>query len=171
MLKMKATITILIMGCATVLAQQPVVVTNVVTAQPSFRIVNGQLYNTEKSILFKNLAGQCIAVFSNGIVVQQMEIQRIYTNVNVEPPELANALGFQPVKRLISEQIVPGKKIFIRHYPDRPLARIGNAITARAMRDGTFNYESETIELWDYGEPNRVFTVKTNIITTNAPSP
>lgn len=168
---MKATVAILLLGCAAAIAQQTTFVTNVVTAHPSFRIVNGRLYNTEKSLLFTNLAGQCVAVFSNGIVVQQMEIRHVYTNVNVEPPELANALGFQPVKRLISEEIVRGKKVFIRHYPDRPLAMVGNKIIARAMRDGTFNYESEIIELWDYGEPNQVLLVKTNNITTNAPKP
>ncbi len=160
---MKFSLTILLGGCLAAVAQPPMASTNVLSVHPSFRIVNGQLYNTDKSILFSNLAGQCVAVLSNGVVIQQLAIRRSYTNVNVDPPQLANALGFQPTKRLISEEIVPGKKLFIRNYPAPPSAKVGATIAARAMRDGTFNYESETLELWDHGAPGQVPSA------TNAP--
>ena len=71
----------------------------------------------------------------------------------------------------LKEEYVPGKKFFIRNYPDRPLAVIGSPVVARAMRDGIFSYESEIMELWDYGTPNKVAVVTTNGVSTNVLKP
>ena len=148
------------------LAQKPVLITNTVTALPSFRIVNGQLYNTDLSTKFATLEGQCVAVLSNGVIIQQFLVKQTVA-YPTNAAELAVALANRPVQ-LVKEEVVPGKKFFIRNFPDEPLAVVGSSIIARAMRDGIFTYESEIMELWDYGTPNKVLVVTTNGISTNS---
>ncbi len=148
-------------------AQPPSVTTNIVTALPAFRLVNGQLYNTDLSTNFATLEGQCLKVLSNGVIIQRMEMRQTYLEVPTNAVQVAAALAGAPVP-LLSEEYVPGKKFFIRNYPDQPLAEIGSRIVARAMRDGVFNYESEIMELWDYGTPNKVAVVTINGAGTNA---
>ena len=148
-------------------AQPPATVTNVVTAHPAFRIVNGQLYNTGLSTNFATISGQCMAVLTNGIIVQQFEVKQ-----TLAYPTNAAELGIAFSNRsaqLVKEEHIPGKKFFIRNYPDQPLAVVGSPILARAMRDGVLTYESGVIEQWDYGTPNKVAVVTTNAVATNAP--
>jgi hypothetical protein len=163
---MKYVFAILLMNGIGVFAQQPKVATNTITAHPAFRIVNGQLYNTDLSTNFATLEGQCIAVLTNGVIVQRIEVQQTYQAVPTNVAQLAG-IAKSPVQ-LVKEERVPGKKFFIRNYPDRPLATIGSPVVARAMRDGVFSYESEIMELWDYGTPNTVSVVTTNWGSTNA---
>ena len=146
-------------------AQPPTVSSNIVTAIPSFRIVNGQLYNTDLSTNFTTLEGQCIAVLTNGVIVQQFQVgQTVAYPTNAA--ELAVALANRPVQ-LVKEEVVPGKKFFIRNFPNEPLAVAGGPIIARAMRDGVYTYESEIMELWDYGTPNKLVVLTTNSVSTN----
>lgn len=160
-----ALISLLLTGVG-MFAQQPVVTTNIVTAAPSFRIVNGQLYNTDLSTNFATLEGRCIAVQTNGVIVQQFQVKQT-TVYPTNAAELAVALANRPVQ-LIKEEVVPGSRFFIRNFPDKPLPVVGSLITARAMRDGVYTYKTEVIELWDYGTPNRTVVVTTNSISTNA---
>ena len=148
-------------------AQSQLTATNVVTAHPSFRIVNGQLYNTDLSTNFAPVGGQCVAVLTNGVVVQQIEVKQFLT-YPTNAAELAIALTNRS-SQIIKEEVIPGKKFFIRNYPDQPLPSVGSPVVARAMRDGVMTYDSEVIELWDYGTPNQVAVVVTNTVTTNAP--
>jgi hypothetical protein len=149
-------------------ATNVVVTTNVVTAHPAFRIVKGQLYNTELSTNFATIEGQCVAVLTNGIIVQRMELQQIYQEVPTNT--LQAATGVAPPAVLVREDRVPGKKFFIRNYPDTPMATVGDPISARAMRDGVFSYQEEAMELWEYGQPHKVAVVSTNGVPTNLPS-
>jgi len=163
---MKNYLLILLLNCMGVWAQPATVTTNIVTAHPAFRIVNGQLYNTELSTNFATLAGRCIAVLSNGVIAQRIEIQT-YQEPATNAAQVALALAGTPAP-VIQTEYVPGKKFFIRNYPDQPLAEIGSPVLVRAMRDGIFNYESEIMELWEYGTPNQVSVVSTNGVSTNA---
>ena len=164
---MKNIILVLLSGCIGMLAQQPNTTTNVVTAHPAFRVVNGQLYNTDLSTNFVTLEGQCVAVLTNGVVLQQFQVKQTVT-YPTNAAELGVALSNRSAQ-LIKEEYVPTKKFFIRNYPNQPLVSVGSPIVARAMRDGILIYESEVIELWDYGTPNKVTMVTTNSIPTNAP--
>ena len=163
---MKQILLLLLLNCLRALAQPATVTTNVVTAHPAFRIVNGQLYNTELSTNFTPLEGQCIAVLSNGLIAQRIEIQT-YQEPATNAAQVALAIAGTPVPTIKAEY-VPGKKFFVRNYPSQPLAEIGSPVIVRAMRDGVFTYESEIMELWDYGTPNKVVVVTTNSISTNA---
>jgi hypothetical protein len=162
---MKNILLILLLNCVGAFAQPATVTTNVVTAHPAFRIVNGQLYNTDLSTNFATLEGRCVAVLSNGVIAQRIEIQQTYQEVPTNAVQLA--VG-GTTAHLVKEEYVPGKKFFIRNYPDQPLAVIGSPIVARALRDGVFTYESEIMELWEYGTPNKVAVVTTNGVSTNA---
>lgn len=161
---------ILLLGCLGAFAQQPTVVTNIVTAHPTYRIVNERLYNTDLSTNFATLEGQCVKVLTNGVIVQRIEIRQTYLEVATNTAQALAALAGAPAP-LVKEELVPGKKFFIRNYPDQPLAVIGSPVVARAMRDGVFSYESEIMELWDYGTPNKVVVVVTNGVSTNVLKP
>ena len=163
---MKNILIILLLNGIGACAQQPAVATNLVTAHPAFRLVNGQLYNTDLSSNFATVEGQCVAVLTNGVIVQRIEIRRTYQEFATNAAQVLAAVAGAPAP-LLKEEYVPGKKFFIRNYPDKPLAVIGSPIVARAMRDGIFSYESEIIELWDYGTPNKVAVVTTNGVSTN----
>lgn len=163
---MKTAILLLLIGAIPTLSQQPSITTNVVTAHPAFRIVNGQLYNTELSTNFATITGQCVAVLTNGVVVQRMEIQQTYQETPTNAAQLTVAIA-TPSAQLVKEELVPGKKFFIRNHPDQPLPAVGSPIHVRAMRDGVFTYESEIMELWDCGIPSRVLVLHTNAIPTN----
>lgn len=163
---MKSILLILLLNCMGAFAQPATVTTNVVTAHPAFRIVNGQLYNTELSTNFATLEGRCIAVLSNGVIAQRIEIVN-YQEPATNAAQVALAITGTPAP-VIKTEYVPGKKFFIRNYPDQPLAEIGSPVLVRAMRDGVFSYESEIMELWDYGTPNKVAVVTTNGVSTNA---
>jgi len=152
----------------TAFPQVPVTATNVVTAHPAFRIVNGQLYNTDVSTNFTMIGGQCVIVLTNGVIVQQFEVKQTLT-YPTNAAELGVALSNRS-SQIIKEEVIPGKKVFIRNYPNQPLVVVGSPVAARAMRDGVFTYESEIIEQWDYGTPNQVAVVTTNAVATNAPS-
>jgi len=163
---MKHILRILLLNCIGACAQQPSVATNIVTAHPAFRLVNGQLYNTDLSTNFATLEGQCVAVLTNGVIVQRIAIRQTYQEVATNAAQVIAAVAGAPAP-LLKEEYVPGKKFFIRNYPDKPLAVVGNPIVARAMRDGVFSHESEIMELWDYGTPNKVAVVTTNGVSTN----
>jgi hypothetical protein len=163
---MKNILLILLLNCVGAFAQPATVTTNIVTAHPAFRIVNGQLYNTELSTNFATLEGQCIAVLSNGVIAQRIEIQT-YQDTPTNAAQVALAVAGTPGP-VIKAEYVPGKKFFVRNYPDQPLAEIGSPVIVRAMRDGVFSYESEIMELWDYGTPNKVAVVTTNGVSANA---
>jgi hypothetical protein len=171
---MKSVILLLALSSVATFAQPRIVstnavlvTTNVVTAHPAFRLVKGQLYNTELSTNFATIEGNCVAVLTNGIVVQRMEVQQIYQEVPTNT--LQAATGVAPPAVLIREERVPGKKFFIRNYPDHPLATVGDSVSARAMRDGVFSHQSEVMELWEYGKPHKVTVVSTNGVPTNFP--
>ena len=163
---MKRSLIFLLLNSIGAWAQQPSVATNIVTAHPAYRLVTGQLYNTDLSTNFVTLVGQCVAVLTNGVIVQRIEIRQTYQEVATNAAQALAAVSGAPAP-LIKEEYVPGKKFFIRNYPDKPLAEVGSPIMARAMRDGVFNHGSEVMELWDHGTPNKVAMVITNGISTN----
>lgn len=133
-------------------------VTNYVAADPAFRRVGGQLYNTEKSVLWMPFEGDCVKVLTNGVIIQKFTMKQVYETIR--PRVTANqSIGAYsgasaPVRRVVSEEKVPGQKVFIRNYPKSRAPVTGRVLTGKAIRMGTYEYNGDTLELWDYGTPN-----------------
>jgi hypothetical protein len=120
----------------------------------SFRVVTGQLFNIERSVLWKPIAGDCVTVLTNGIVVQEMTIHRTYAPGAVSYNQSIGAYGSAPTRRVVSEERVPGKRFFVANYPASLMPAAGKEIKGSAMLVGTIQIGSDTLEMWDYGTPN-----------------
>jgi hypothetical protein len=99
-----------------------VILTNWLTAASSFREVNGQLYNTESSILWTNFQGECLKVLTNDLAISTFTMEPVYqagTTTRFVPgfPRLPGRHEIVPVKVLVAENKVPGRKIILRNYP------------------------------------------------------
>jgi hypothetical protein len=77
--KMRAWISFLIMALAVQNSfsqtnfPKTILTTNYVEAVPTFREIDGRLYNTEQSTLFRNLEGNCLEVETNGLLIELVE--------------------------------------------------------------------------------------------------
>ena len=146
----------------------PVVSTNVWTAMPWYREVNGKVYYPQHSALWKQLSGlaEIKAILPDAVVWQSCEDRRIFDDQG----------------RLTAENRIYGKKFIIRHdsievYSAGPngleptsTLQIGSESELKGllvMYVGTTNYNGEVIPVWDCGEQvtNTTFTV----ISTNYP--
>lgn len=136
---MKTTLLFLFLSSAAVLGQTTV--TNYVTAAPTFREVNGQLYNIEASRVWHRVAGKVKSVQNGGLLVFAPQ----GNTGNVE-------------------------RCFVVNYEDKTGNGVANGdwIETPCMRAGVTNVlyrgNPETFELWDCGKPHVVA-----VITTNAP--
>jgi len=142
------------------------VTTNYVKAHWSFRRVDGQLYNIEKSVLWRELRGICAKVLTNGIVLRiVIPRSETYTVPAAESgTTISNLLaGGKPAGPSIQTRTwqEEGPTIFLVNY-DGPEPTTGSAIRAKAIKVGTCPYEGEVIEKWDCGLPNMVPVVVTN---------
>ena len=45
---------------------------------PVYRIVEGKVYDVSHSILWKHFDGECVAVLSDGIILQEMKTNRVH---------------------------------------------------------------------------------------------
>ncbi len=143
----------------------PVFSTNWVTAVPYYREVNGQLYNTTRSALWKTLAGDILKVSTNEIVVSTYQINSDYGVVTpsrqLDYYYVGGVDGTPPTfgKKLY------GKKVIVQNCPasDSHLAlAVGETVQIRAMYIGTTNFNGDALELWDHGTPHLVKVVTTN---------
>lgn len=131
-----------------------VITTNIVTAVPWYREVNGRLYNTDASQLFQTINSAEIDEVGNGFV-----------NIHWHPTEpitrsyIVNGSGIHTVK--IGEKPQFDKVIMVLHL-DLPDMREGTHVNFKALRVGRANSNGQTFELWDFGTPHRVTVVSTN---------
>ena len=163
--------TVALMADDTTNAPTPVsVTTNYLRAHKSFRRVDSQLYNIEKSVLWRDLAGTCITVLTNGIVVRTfVEKSEIY---RIPPPDsgtsISNILaGGRPSSPSVQTRkwVEQGPMILLLNYEGLE-PTTGKALRAKAIKVGTAVYEGEVIEKWDCGTPNIVPVVFTNAPTS-----
>jgi hypothetical protein len=61
----------------------------------SLRVVNGQIYNVYKSVLWKSMDGNIVKISTNGIVVQTFTLETKQQAVVVRKPTYAS--GLKPV--------------------------------------------------------------------------
>ena len=135
--------------------------TNWITAVPWYREVNGQLYNTESSIKFENISADCRSVCSNGILLHWVKTQPIYKSYSWGSQNIGNFIGGGTERVKTGEKVEFEKNIFVLHHPLQGVAE-GQKLDFRAIRIGVTNFDSSTIELWDYGTPHRVMVISTN---------
>jgi hypothetical protein len=148
----------------------PVIRTNLIIAAESFREVNGKLYNTERSILWTNFQGECLKVLPNGLLVQTFTTEPVYeaTTTSVATHNYMGGItGYRQVPTTVQTgtKEVPSLKLFLRNYPANKNLADGEAISFRALRIGTTDYNGERLELWDYGTPHIVKVLTTNYQT------
>jgi hypothetical protein len=147
--------------------EAPFVRTNWVTAAPFFREVNHQLYNTQRSILWKDLQGDILSVSPNWIVISTFTMKPIYQAATTSR-EVDNYWGGIAGYRNVTTQVhvgdekMPGQTILLKNYPDNLQAAVGQTIPFKALRTGTADYQGERLELWDYGTPHVVMVLATN---------
>ena len=156
------------------------VVTNMVTADANFRIMNGKLYNRAKSKLWKVLQGECLNVSSNQLTIRTFVMEPIYETVQNEKSRsdryssaglFAGGAGsatrepdFRKVK--VGETKVWGNKLILRNY-NETIPAVGKTIIVAGMQDGNIETGNETLELWDCGKVNVVAVVTTNVFSLN----
>jgi hypothetical protein len=148
----------------------PILTTNLVTAVPYFREVNGQVYNTTRSALWKTLAGDILKVSTNEIVLSTFQINPDYAVVNPGGQLDYYYVGGIDGKPPTFGKKLYGKKVIIRDCPasDSQLAlAVGETVQIRAMYIGTSNYNGDILELWDHGTAHVVMVVTTNYARVN----
>lgn len=165
-----ALVILALLGTVSALAQTntPVLITNMVTAHPDFRRVNGQLYNIRKSRLWRPISGKCAGVSSEGIKLQTYTTNKVLEQWYARPSggsSVYSGEGGVRHQRLVSGGRIPDKRIFIKNYSTGYHAAEGQEIAALLMQTGTVEVDGETLELWDFGTPNVV-----SVVTTNHPA-
>ena len=118
---------------------------------PVFRVVAGQAYNTQKSVLWKHFEAECVEVLTNGAILEELKYNRSYVAGRVDYNQSIGAYGSAPARRMISETRIPGKHFFLTNFP-QPLSD-KQIVRGLAMQTGTVKIGHQTIELWDYGTP------------------
>jgi hypothetical protein len=138
--------------------------TNYLSAVDWYRDVNGQLYNTQQSALWKNLEGKCLSISTNGIVISILE--PIYGRMDQLPSwtEGSQYMGLNPSQQVRLGERETGKVIFLTNYPTALMPAVTKNISFRAIQTGTISQNGEVLELWDYGTQHKVPVVVTNRI-------
>ncbi len=119
-------------------------------APPVYRVVEGKVYDVSRSVLWKHFDGDCLTVLSNGIILQEMKVNKVYMTGPVN--HLQSQGAWAPAGGSVaSETRHPGKRFFLRNYPPSLWPTTGKRIEGLAMQTGVFQHSNETLEQWDYG--------------------
>jgi hypothetical protein len=140
----------------------PTLTTNVVAAA-SFRVVTGQLYNIERSVLWSNFTADYVQDVPDGILVQPFELKPIYQTNSTPGGTVGNFFFGTGGKSQVGYEKIVSRPIALRNFPEglqKP--SIGRVVRVRAMKIGTCEVDGESYELWDYGAPHILHIVRTN---------
>lgn len=129
------------------IATNAVITTNRVMADPAFRVVGGQLYNTDKSDLWEDF---------------RVRIASVDDEAEGGPFYLVWRL--RKVYRYGGAVWEPEKMIALKNFKSRDAAA-DNDFTIRAMRNGIYKAGSTPYEIWDLGQLKFY-----DVITTNWPA-
>ena len=141
--------------------------TNILQAAPNFREVNGQLYNSSFSKLWKTQTGKIADVQESGIVLQTFTTNNVYQSVFVQGHGTPGAFGGTSdhnERKLMSSALVPAQRIFIKNYH---IGAVDQEISVPAMKTGTIQIGGAVFEEWDCGTPHFV----TNIVSSKVKIP
>lgn len=121
---------------------------------PVYRVVEGKVYDISRSVLWKQFDGECLTVLSDGIILQEIKVNRVYKTDPVPYNQSIGAYGAPPARKLVSETREPGRRFFLRNYPSSLMPTTGKRIQGLAIQTGVFQYRTETLEQWDFGVDN-----------------
>ena len=143
----------------------PILTTNTVVAAAAYRVVTGQLYNIQRSVLWSNFMADYVQDVPDGILVQPFELRPIY-RTNTTPGGAVGDFFFgSGGKTTVGYEKILSRPIVFRNYPEglqNPNA--GQVVRVRAMKVGTCELGAETYELWDCGAPHILHIVRTNSV-------
>src|ERR1039457_6313754 len=140
--------------------QAPMILIHSDATQDAFREVDGRLYNTGRSALWRDLLGEMMECRSNVLVVRTFALKNIYGPVPpaTVPPNGSSTLTqvpeFAPVRPVIGQKKKYGEVIAIRNFPDAANLTRTQDISCRAMIVGTYSWHDSPIELYDRGLPH-----------------
>jgi hypothetical protein len=149
--------------------QAQVIVIHSDTTKDAFMEVDGRLYNTGRSALWRDLLGEVIECRSNVLVVRTFALKNIYGPVPpaTVPPNIGSALAqvpeFAPVRPVVGQKKKYGEVVAIRNFPDAASVTLGQNISCRAMIVGTYSWQDSVIELYDRGLPHAAPGAGTNL--------
>jgi ribosomal protein L28 len=142
--------------------------TNYIKAHRTFRRVDGQLYNIEKSYLWSDVKGRVVKVLTNGVVlrtvVEKSERYVVPTTQSDDPQRrIGNFIGGVPSGPVVKTRKweEDGPEILLINHDDSDLTT-GKIVNAKAMKTGIYTYGEDIVEKWDCGTPNIVPVVVTN---------
>jgi hypothetical protein len=141
----------------------PILTTNAVAAASSYRVVTGQLYNIQRSVLWSNFTADYVQDVTDGILAQPFELRPVY-RTNTMPGGTVGAFFFGTGGKTISGyEKVFSRPIVLRNYTAAIQdSSVGQVVRVRAMKVGTSGLGAETYELWDCGAPHILHIVRTN---------
>lgn len=149
----------------------PTLTTNTVVAAASYRVVTGQLYNIERSVLWSNFIADYVQNVPDGILVQPFQLRPIYTNYTTPGGTVGKFFFGGGGQTKVGDEKITSRPIVLRNYPAGLREPVeGQVVRVRAMKVGTSELGAETYELWDCGAPHILHIVRTNSLrssTTN----
>jgi hypothetical protein len=140
-----------------------------------FRVVDGQNYNIERSVLWIAFDAEYLKTVPEGILLQEVKWNRLYAPREVNSLQRIGA-GGPPMPlppRLIKEEKILGKIFVLRNYPQEPKPTVGQNISSKAIRVGSIEVEKQNLELWDLGvqySPGAIVRARPVIAPTNRPT-
>lgn len=130
------------------------ITTNLIRASESFRVVNGQVYNTDLSKLWVEMEVEPINNRTNGIVATRLVPQYVSGGGSAS---YGNFLGGGPSKIFVGYD--RKNDVFIYNAGQLPE---GKRATIKAMNVGIVKIGGRTLEAWDAGVVNSAIVIKTN---------
>jgi hypothetical protein len=118
-----------------------------------YRTVEGKVYDVSHNALWKHFAGECLAILSDGIILQEMKTNRVQkiARGSLNDAQSHGAYSGPATSYVASETREPSKRIFLRNYSSSLWPTTGKWIEGVAMQTGVFQHGNETLEQWDYG--------------------
>lgn len=128
-------------------------------APSPYWVVKGQVYDINKSSLWKRFDGTILKVLTNGLVVetftvetkqQAVVVRRLKANSYMTTDESKKYHDVTEMVDVGTEKVL-GRKIIIQNYPVKENPAVGKTISFLAMQTGTSEYNGDRFELWDLG--------------------
>ena len=153
---------------ASVTNATPIVTTNVWTAMPFYREVNGQVYDPSHSALWEHLSGltEVKEILPDAVVLQRCE-ERQMLDSRGWVKAVNRVYGKKFMLKNLSLQIVTAGPNGWEPVGNLSVGSEYELQNSVAMYVGTTNYNGEVLPLWDYGKEVTSQTV--TIVTTNYP--
>jgi hypothetical protein len=124
-------------------------------APSPYWVVNGQIYDINKSQLWVKMDGDIVKILTNEIVVETFVIETKQQAVVVSRlnQNYGNSTRYHDETQMVDvgKEKVPGKTIIIRNCPVEENPAVGKTISFMAMQTGTSEYNGDRLELWDLG--------------------